>query len=583
MKLRGKILTLVILPIVVFCLLICIVCTLMIPEAVKKIAGKDLQALAILASDDMSSGNGDNVYTVDENGDLWVSGVINLSDDMEMLDSIKAGTGIDITVFYGDTRRVTTITDENGNRVVGTRAGEDAIDAVLKGGEDYFAENVDVQGNLYFAYYMPLYDTAGEAPVGMVFAGMPQQTIDKDIAAILLIVVVTGVVVTFICSAVGFLIASHMIKRIHYSADVLNEVAGGNLAVTIRETDRKVRDEIGDIARTADELQKSLSRVVGEVRMICGKVHKASNDLNDNTEISTAHISQINTAVNEIAQGAMTQAEETQGTTENVIVMGDMIEKNNVQIDSLNANAADMTHVGENALGTLKELEAINSRTKDAIEVIYEQTNTTNESALKIREAINLITDIAEETNLLSLNASIEAARAGEQGRGFAVVAGQIQKLAEQSNESARKIEAIVVSLIEDSDKAVETMNEVRHVMGEQSRKVEQTSEMFQQLKTGIDNSVAAVGVIADGTKEIDKTRVSVVDAAQSLTSIAQENAASTEETSAAVSELTEVIGRIARDSGNLEAMADELYEAFQFFKVSESADAEAAVRLSGA
>ena len=145
--------------------------------------------------------------------------------------------------------------------------------------------------------------------------------------------------------------------------------------------------------------------------------------------------------------------------------MGDMIEKNNSQIENLNVNAEEMTKAGDSAIDTLKELETINGKTKNAIDVIYEQTNTTNESAMKIREAINLITDIAEETNLLSLNASIEAARAGEQGRGFAVVAGQIQKLAEQSNESARKIEAIVASLIEDSDKAVETMNEVRQIM----------------------------------------------------------------------------------------------------------------------
>ena len=227
-----------------------------------------------------------------------------------------------------------------------------------------------------------------------------------------------------------------------------------------------------------------------------------------------------------------------------------------------------MNKTGENAIGTLKELEEINVNSKDAMEVIYNQTNTTNESAMKIQEAINLITDIAEETNLLSLNASIEAARAGEQGRGFAVVAGQIQKLAEQSNESARKIEEIVSSLLSDSDKAVATMNEVRKIMGEQSEKVDKTSEMFRQLKAGVDQSVTSVNVIADSTKEIDKTRVSVVDSAQSLTSIAQENAASTEQTSAAVSELSEIVQEISRDAKNLEEIAQRLHSEFQFFKV---------------
>lgn len=585
MKLKGKILTLVILPIVVFCAVIYTASSFKVTNAIKEVVRNDLKAMVLLVGDSVALGTGEDVYTVDENGDLWNGGVLNLSSDenMEAMDRVKAQTGIDVTVFLGDTRRLTTVRDEGGKRVLGTQAGQAVIDTVLKGGQEYFAENVDVQGKPYFAYYEPLYDTTSSSPVGMVFVGMPQETIDRDISAILLIIAIVGVALVVICSAIGFVVTGRIIKRIHYSAEMLGELSNGNLTIEIRESDRKVKDEVGDIARAVDDLQKHLSEVVGKVHAICNRVHRASNDLNNNAETSATHISQIDTAVNEIAQGATTQAEETQGTTENVIVMGDMIEKNNVEIDNLNTNAADMTRVGESALGTLKELETINSKAKDAIEVIYEQTNTTNESAMKIREAINLITDIAEETNLLSLNASIEAARAGEQGRGFAVVAGQIQKLAEQSNESARKIEGIVASLIGDSIEAVKTMNDVRQVMGEQSKKVDQTSEMFKELKTGIDNSVTSVNVIADSTKEINRTRVSVVDSAQSLTSIAQENAASTEETSAAVSELTEIVELIARDAKNLETMAGELYKEFEFFKVSESVEAEAEEKLENA
>lgn len=573
MKLKGKILTLVILPIVIFCAVIYVVCSVKITDAVKTVVRQDLHALAILVGDDMTIGTGTDVYTVDENGDLWNSGMTNLSseENMEAMDTIKTETGIDITVFLGDTRRLTTVKDDSGKRIVGTQAGQDVIDTVLKGGGDYFAENVIVADHPYFAYYIPLYDTTGSAPVGMIFAGMSQKTINDDIKSILIIIAAVGIALVVLGSLVGFIIVSRLIKRIHSGVEVLGEVAGGNLTMPVREADIRVRDEVGEMMRAIDDLQKRLSSVVGDVRVICEDVHKTSNSLSEHAEMSATHISQIDTAVNEIAQGATTQAEETQETTENVIVMGDMIEKNNIQIDTLNTNAADMTQTGESAIGTLKELETINSKTKSAINVIYEQTNTTNESAMKIREAINLITDIAEETNLLSLNASIEAARAGEQGRGFAVVAGQIQKLAEQSNESARKIEEIVASLIEDSDKAVVTMNEVRQIMDEQSAKVDRTSEMFRQLKNGIDHSVTAVNVIAESTKAIDKTRVSVVDSAQSLTSIAQENAASTEETSAAVSELTEIVENLAKDSKNLEQIANELYTEFQFFKVADT------------
>lgn len=564
----------VIAPIVIFCAVIITVSSLQITKSMKSIVHNDLYAMAQAVQEIIKDGNGmKDMYTVDEEGNLWNGDKLNISsaDSMLGFDTIKRNTDIDITIFYGDTRRATTVVGDAGTRQVGTQASAEVVAAVLQGGQTLFAENVDVVGKPYFACYIPLYNGADKkTPVGMIFTGMPQSDVERDISAILITVVTVGIFLTVVCSVIGIVVVNSMIRRIRHGAEIVEAVAEGNLTVTVHEKELRVRDEVGDIDRAIANLQKRLSDIVSDIHEMCKNVNSASQSLSGHAEMSSSHLSQIDTAVNEIAQGAGTQAEETQETTENVIVMGDMIEKNNSQIENLNVNAEEMTKAGDSAIDTLKELETINGKTKNAIDVIYEQTNTTNESAMKIREAINLITDIAEETNLLSLNASIEAARAGEQGRGFAVVAGQIQKLAEQSNESARKIEAIVASLIEDSDKAVETMNEVRQIMEEQSEKVDKTSSMFRQLKTGIDQSVNAVDVIAESTKEIDKTRVSVVDSCQSLTSIAEENAASTEETSAAVSELTGLMERITSDSRSLKQIAQDLYEEFQFFKTTD-------------
>lgn len=564
----------VIAPIVIFCAVIITVSSLQITKSMKSIIHNDLYAMAQAVQEIIKDGNGmKDMYTVDEEGNLWNGDKLNISsaDSMLGFDTIKRNTDIDITIFYGDTRRATTVVGDAGTRQVGTQASAEVVAAVLQGGQTLFAENVDVVGKPYFACYIPLYNGADKkTPVGMIFTGMPQSDVERDISAILITVVTVGIFLTVVCSVIGIVVVNSMIRRIRHGAEIVEAVAEGNLTVTVHEKELRVRDEVGDIDRAIANLQKRLSDIVSDIHEMCKNVNSASQSLSGHAEMSSSHLSQIDTAVNEIAQGAGTQAEETQETTENVIVMGDMIEKNNSQIENLNVNAEEMTKAGDSAIDTLKELETINGKTKNAIDVIYEQTNTTNESAMKIREAINLITDIAEETNLLSLNASIEAARAGEQGRGFAVVAGQIQKLAEQSNESARKIEAIVASLIEDSDKAVETMNEVRQIMEEQSEKVDKTSSMFRQLKTGIDQSVNAVDVIAESTKEIDKTRVSVVDSCQSLTSIAEENAASTEETSAAVSELTGLMEKITSDSRSLKQIAQDLYEEFQFFKTTD-------------
>ena len=248
--------------------------------------------------------------------------------------------------------------------------------------------------------------------------------------------------------------------------------------------------------------------------------------------------------------------------------MGNMVEETAQEVDNLIANANEMKTSSDEASATLVELEKINTQAKEAIDVIYEQTNTTNESAMKIREATSLITSIAEETNLLSLNASIEAARAGEQGRGFAVVAGQIQKLAEQSNESARQIEGIIDSLIEDSQKSVATMDEVKEIMSKQISSVEKTDEIFTQVKDGINNSIDGVNRIADKTRKLDEARVNVVDVVQNLTAIAQENAASTEETSASVTQVSDIVYNISENASQLKNVANGLEQNMNIFKM---------------
>lgn len=570
MRLKGKIMSLVIAPVVVFCAVIYLVCSVRISTVVKEVIRNDLYAMTLAVRESICMGLGnEDTYYVDENGDLWNSGFLNLTEDMAGFDSIRKNTGIDITIFYGDTRKATTVLDENGQRELDTKASQTVVDQVLKGGKTYFAENVDVQGQPYFAYYVPLYNSADpDTPVGMIFAGMKQETVEGDIAAILGIILITGIVLIVICLAVCWLVVHLIIRRLSKGIEVVSEVAAGNLGAVIGKRELRAHDEVGDIVRAINSLQQHLSGVIRNIHSMCQDVNQSADSLNKQAEKSADHIAQIDMAVNDIAQGAAVQAQETQAASESVVVMGNMIERNNQQIDNLNVNAADMTKMGENAINTLKELEEINSRTKAAIEVIYRQTNTTNESALKIREAINLITDIAEETNLLSLNASIEAARAGEQGRGFAVVAGQIQKLAEQSNESAREIEEIIDSLIRDSEEAVETMNAVKEIITKQSDNVEKTGAGFTEVKSGIDTSLISMEAIAKSIDMMDEARINVVDVVQNLTAIAQENAAGTEETSASATEVGAIVQNMAEQAGKLKEVAGELESSMSVFKI---------------
>lgn len=373
--------------------------------------------------------------------------------------------------------------------------------------------------------------------------------------------------ILILCSAIGFLVAMRIVKPIERITAIISQLADLNFVESKWQAYiNKRKDETGIMGRAIESLRNALTGVTKNIADHSENLYNASNTMTSSAQEASLSVEQVEKAISEIAQGATSQAQDTQTATENIILMGNMIEETSTEVDDLRENARIMRNAGDKAIDILNELNQINQQTKEAVFVISEQTNTTNESALKIKEATDMIADIAEETNLLSLNASIEAARAGEQGRGFAVVAAQIQKLAEQSNESARQIDGIINSLIADSEKAVDTMEEVKVVIEKQNENVINTENAFKDVKDGIDKSMKNIQEITDKTKQLDDARIKVVDVVQNLTAIAQENAASTEETSASASEVGTIVEDIANNSRKLNTIAGEMEESIKMF-----------------
>ena len=215
----------------------------------------------------------------------------------------------------------------------------------------------------------------------------------------------------------------------------------------------------------------------------------------------------------------------------------------------------------------LVSLVEMNNKTSDTIGVVTEQTDRTNESAQNISNAVTVIQDIAAQTNLLSLNASIEAARAGESGRGFAVVAEQIRKLAEDSAESATEIENIVRELMGNSKDSVEKMQELSRDSSVQADKLNRTKESFYELKKEINEVSSASKEIFDQTVVIEELKKGVNDVIEQLASVAQENAASTEETSASMQSLANNVDLCREESAMLNDLSKNINEQTSRFK----------------
>ncbi len=376
--------------------------------------------------------------------------------------------------------------------------------------------------------------------------------------------IIVGIIMLFLFT---FLI-NRLMAPITTTASVLGRIAGLDFTKGKEEKALAARkDEFGLSGRAIINLEDSLSGTIKDIKDQSTILLTSSNTILSSAANMSSTTNQVDSAVEEIAKGATSQAEETANANDAVKQIGQMITDTTEEVNNLKSAASDMKKAHDDAVNTLHELGEVNERTKASIQTISEQTKATNESTQKIREVTALISDIAEETNLLSLNASIEAARAGEAGRGFAVVASQIQKLADQSDNSAKQIEKIIDVLLTESKKSVSTMEDVKEVIDQQSKDVDKTGEAFKAVSAGIDRSEEGINRISEKMSMMEVQRASVVNTVESLSAIAEENAASTEESSASVSTISGLANDMQQHSNDLKGIANTLDQNMSKFK----------------
>ncbi len=311
-----------------------------------------------------------------------------------------------------------------------------------------------------------------------------------------------------------------------------------------------------------------MSHTVGLIKEKNTDFIDTSDSLYSGVTVTKDAVENVEKAIGEISDSAVQQAGETQEATKSVLHLGEIIKRTMAETEQLNENAGNIRHTSDDMRNTVKALSTVNRSTEKTIEDISAQILSTNEFAQKIKDSSQLIATIAEQTNLLSLNASIEAARAGEQGKGFAVVAGEIQKLAEQSNNSAKQIDSTISTLLCESDKTVFSMNETKKIILEQSRQLSHTEDMFMKIYQEFEILNQKVTAIYNFVKEMDKERLAVVEVVQSLSLIAESNAAGTQETLASMDLVREMIKDTLDISQSLIATYNEMEKSVSGFSV---------------
>lgn len=521
-------------------------------------------ASATLAAYNQNTGD----YLRADNGDVWKGGY-NISRSETLLDNIKEESGMDVTFFYGNERIMTSAKDENGERILGSPAGDVIVEKVLEQGEEYFSAAVSLDGVMNYGYYMPIYQkSSDQEPIGMIFVGADKAEKDEAINQIVFLVVGAVVVIVMICIALAVVLSASIIGSLRKGIGTVQRVADGELGTDIDGRMLERKDEIGDLARAIATLQEALCNTIRKIVQSTDELTDAACKLGVTAKETNSTMKEVEDAVSTIAGNVSKQAGNTQSTTENIMYMGEQIGITTKGVDSLNENAAVMRSSSEQAEATIRSLRRINEEVERSIDTITTQTNLTNDSAQKIRSATELITSIAEETNLLSLNASIEAARAGEAGRGFAVVATQIQKLADQSNESSRMIEEITDNLIKNSDEAVEIMSRVHEIIDSQSVNMQETERIVSEVMDGIAASLRRIEQIEDSTGRLEQSRNEIIETVERLADIARQNADSTSATCEQTIRVSAAFEQIESSAAHLEEIADVLADTVKYFRL---------------
>ena len=563
-SLRMKNLAMAIVPLLVLSVLVTLVMVVSMRSAIVHEVELSLKGTATVVKAAYEQNSGD--YVQAEGGDIW-KGRYDISRSGAFLDAISESSGQDVTFFYGSVRTMTSIKTEDGRRIVGTEAGEKVQQEVLQGGRAYFSENVDIKGVPYFGYYLPVYQPDGGEPIGMVFSGMPRTEVLAFIYRSLAIVVV---LVIAILAASVLLIRRYnyaMTHALRKAINAVHDVAGGRLDTPIAETILARDDEIGVLGNSIAELRDVLKQLVDHMGETTQSLRAEANRLEEVSAETQQGVDVMRQASAAISEGAAQQAKDTESASESIEVMGGLITQTNGEAQQLGKQADEMRGASGEAGTAIDALKGVSDRVSEVVQDVEQMMTQTNESAGQIREASDLISGIADQTSLLSLNASIEAARAGAAGRGFAVVAEEIRKLADQSDEASRRIRETIENLLSDFAGVVRSMQQMREVIDQQNSHIRSTETTVKDVVDGLGRTAQGIGTILGEMERLEAARGDVDGVIASLAAVAKENARGIEGSQETVRQVADGFATVTEAAGKLRAAASALADDLAAFR----------------
>lgn len=564
MKFKQKMFTLYCVPMLVFGILLLFVGLIQFENGMYKETRNSLKSNALAAMSLYNSqGYGD--YAIKSDGNVWRGMNFNVSAETGIVDELKEQTGVDITFFFGDTAVMTSIMSESGDRWYGMKAGANISNYTLQQGAQLWYRNIEIDKKLCHAYLIPIVQPGDGTVTGAMMASLPADEFNGIIRQYIVISVLIALAVLLLVGGFIFWYIGGLTKVLHNVREVLLQVSNGQFEDE-RLMGNKRRDEFGDLASCTEKLRLKIYDILNDIRRGTEKLTEAVERLNTTSDRTTQAAVSMSGSVEQIASTANRQQDGTAQATQDVEATRQAIDEMLLQIERINQISRDMERMAKESAAILRDLEESSQKAQDTVQDIRNQTDTTNEAVKQIMSVTEYITNIAEETNLLSLNASIEAARAGEAGRGFAVVAQQIQKLAEESNHSAAQIGDNIKDLVEKTEENLAAMNQVGEVLKSQEDKVLRTRDIFGELDRSISMVTDKENNMQQNIRSMNRAKDNMSDVIEELAQSSMTNVNTAQVTAEAAGQVQEEIKGITELSSDLTGLAENLNRNLQSF-----------------
>jgi len=364
---------------------------------------------------------------------------------------------------------------------------------------------------------------------------------------------------------IGLILSKSMIKPLLILREAAKQLAQGDLTYDFKIN---TGDEVGELSESFKEMRESLKVLVQQISLASNNVETSSKDVLESSKQARFISSQIAEATTQLALGSDEQTRSVQNTLGSVNRIVESIEEIANNSNHSFESSAKAEELIKNGVEIVKAQDTKMEESNNAVGQVSQVIFTLNDKTIQIGQIIEVIEAIAEQTNLLALNAAIEAARAGEQGKGFAVVADEVKKLAEGSKESIERIQTIIKDIRSTTNTAVDSVKKATDAIGKQNEAVQNTSKIFKDILGIVDIITNEIQEISHSTDSVKHAGETIQEDMERILAVSEETAASTEEVTASTEEQTAYSEDIVREVEKLNTLAGELKTYTQKFKV---------------